>query len=1429
LLRVNWKSIQAFIVLAIALFTFSCSKQEAPDIESSYVRTQQEIDRLEACSSVNFNKGVLLHLNVILLFRCTKWDQEFPKMYQAIKRVQSSSWDHFMAPIDKEFVENLNRRDKVFKNIKELDAKEGLDDLSRVLVALNETNFFDSVKAMFKCVENPSEDFCASRVGHIPLQKSLKNIIRIVDTSPETIDKASQFIKMFNVSIGPNQEQLRQEINKFKLDPAYIEFRLKLIDSLAKKVQVGLSTEDRGFIGKVLLTGDASGKNPWIYTWFHDAKMSREKFRDLLEYPVLTNPIFVGELKGLKQAYDDGFSCTIKSTQNPNDLVALDFKSYLSDFVSVLTKRDYKSYYDYSSAAIVGLKTSTEVCRELEVSKYNVNFIKMFTNLSKFLGEKKFYDFVKFLAAHTTAKGDLDKTFAENLYLFDFIASDLFSNTNSVSEQIIKHTREFYPVVYDVIQNLPPEAYINLGEVLEDFLKENNDEKFKGIADFWGFFNPTEKNFVFNFVDRHFDGDTQFVLLFDFYSKFLDDLREVEPVFKESWMGSDDKEQMSYLAMQDIFYQLDGPETLLDFKKFFGRDQILRVLEVISNGSNINANAISELKYFHSGDYLAHSKIQPYKFSVSYDPGNDGDYNSRPVIDCMEQFSQIENGLYQLVRKLPEVCTQVTSENVAFRLFGWLNSIEETYKKFLPSTNSSDTILSQQGLLSPLMLNTTLGTAKILDSLLGDVDSKLPTKNGITYLMDSAKYHLYDQNALALADRNLAWLSRWFLVSPEDNLIHRNALLKTFTKNQNFAQANEVSKNLAQLSVNYSDWVKSGKLEKTQGRSLGQHDPNNDCEKVVNQFVAPYPCPSKEIIKKYTNSIAKYLSVIWEKEEGSAVSLLLKSVKPGDGLDIPLDGKTTKKYRITLKEVFKYLYDTSDKSFTVNKKKAYFVNDAGKSSTEVLTTLERVETVIREVRFGTNYLGVAFLNAVTHAQDYNDEVGNRKGLLSKCIKIPVIRCSRTMSDDDLRMAKNALETFDSLSDVNNGLGADARLTYGNFLKTFEQTLVGSSAKAAQKVQLLALSNDELVQHNGRLLGDMTMMTSWTNAARVIRDRVGRTRKEFDDFVNSRDFNRVNDSFLYGFALDQAGPSAERLFKKLQVVPIGEKQNPMENTIDWVASLNYDQTRLVEDTVARLLLVGSYLGPPEVVFGAKPKAGQYDRFKNNNLLQIFLALEKIIDYYPTLKNFMPADMQLIDAFKPLNNALVFLTDSLGSTTVPEKNIAYLALNDIFNALQTTLFDDLADPRIATMNSKTVKGLDLFINFLKNPKDVNLTYQMVREDYRYLDKLHANQAVWFKALGQNISRVASADRLDFTPVRDYLNFTTKSAICLNRDSCVPNYHFDEATNFLKYLTQKGESGETYLALASKKVLVENFDQLSKMIDDLFVALKIKEIKP
>jgi hypothetical protein len=431
------------------------------------------------------------------------------------------------------------------------------------------------------------------------------------------------------------------------------------------------------------------------------------------------------------------------------------------------------------------------------------------------------------------------------------------------------------------------------------------------------------------------------------------------------------------------------------------------------------------------------------------------------------------------------------------------------------------------------------------------------------------------------------------------------------------------------------------------------------------------------------------------------------------------------------------------------------------------------------------------------------------------------------------MANNALEFFDSLLDVNNGRGLDSRFKYANFFKTFEGALVASSSAAAQEVKILPLKDKVLLKHNGKILTDMTLINTWSNAARVIRDRVGRTRQQFENFIESEDFKRVDRAMLYGFDLPQASVAAEHLLKKLNTIPQNEDQTLFAHTVDWVSSLSYSETRLVEDTLARLMLVGSYLGSPEVVFKKTSLTDINPKYNTNNLFQVFLALEKIVDYWPTLKNYFPGDVRLIDAIKPINTALYFFTTKLKSESDPAKNTAYLALNDAFLVLQTTLFDKVSNPQIGkwslTENQNTTQGLELLLETFKQTKLVKSFYSVARSDYRYLDVLHQKDGEWFSAVGQNLQRVARSTKVDLTPVRDYLSFTSRNLVCISGEvNCTVNYHYDEPASLIKFLNQKTDSGITNFMLVNKKIFVENIDQINVMIENLLPSIKIKEYK-
>lgn len=1404
------------LFLLVSIVLLSCQKQKAPNLENQETKRAEDMERLQACTDVNFKKGILLHQNTLLLFKCTKWDIEFPNMYKAMKEIKEGSWNQLFTPINESILDNQVRKNKFFKSIHDLDNNKGLDDLSYVIEALNESNFFDAIKKMFLCIDSPSDEKCEHSIDKIPKRSSIKRILHLLDIPSETVEKGVAVLKEVNKGLAPQQEQLRNEINKFKISPMMTSLKIKLIDEIMRKFNLGLSDPDREFVTNIMLSKD-NDKNPWLYTWIQDQQLGRLKFRDLFEYPILTNPALIGEVRGLKNAYNQNFGCSIYNKNDINETIEFDFKTHMANYVSLVKERGYKSFYDFSTNDIVGLKMSTSICSELENNQYGVNFIQLIADMADFVKEKKNYDLFKFLVVKTDLPYNQNNTFSQNLYLFDIVAGNIFLNANDMGKEIVARTREFYPALFDVIKGVSAKAYFNTGEVSQELFQKENDNIFKGISDYWLFLNLEEKNFLLNFLDRHFDNNIKYVMLLDFYIKQLEDYKDIRPIFQKAWLEDEQKEEWTMLSIEDFVKEMSGKEALSDFKKFFSRDQIIKVLEVLSSGQQIAEMAQEKLKYRDSTSYVLQAKNDKYTIYVS----DNETYDSSEVLKCIKNFSEIKNGFYDLINNFPMACQKVASENLGLRMFGWLNIIKEDYSRFNIPENESTSLFDKEGLLGPYMINSQIGLLKVLDSVVSPYKSNVRNK-GLEYLLQSLDYYLNKKDMVKLVDKNITMINQWQEVDPINNILYRNSVLKKFTELTNFSTSQRVFKEIAEMTEEYGKWIQSGGWQEASNRNLGKHLNENDCSVVINQNVSPNPCPSKDKIKKIGNDILFLLSNIWEKDEGSPISLLLQAQKAGEGLDIPLDNKNAKKYRLTLRETFQYLYNTSDKTKSVNKKKVFFTNEKGQVFNNSLTTLERIETVIREVSFKNNYLGVSYLNHVVFGEDYNNDVLARKSILSKCIKIPGARCGRKMSADDLRMARNALATYDGLYDVNTTEGEDGGLYFGNYLKTFQQTFVGSSSKDAQEVKFLPLSDEVLKKHNGKILSHITNLTGFSNLARVIRDRIGRTRGDFNKFIEREDFKRVDRTLLNGFDLPETSLSAEILLKKMM------DQHILNDAVDWLDGLSYEQTRLVEDTVARLLVVTSYLGEPELVFNQSSEIID-NRYKENNIAKLFMALEKIVNYYPNIVKYFPADAKLINLIKPINTFLYFVTNQLNNSTDPAKNTMYQVLNDFSLIAQTLIFDDIKETRILNNENKVTKGLNLIMQLLGSPEKLATTMNTIRENYNYMDIFFTKGNEAFMSFGQNIGRLTSEIKFDLTPVRKYLEFTTKNSLCiLEEKDCVKNYHYDEIPILLKYLQQKSTEGESNFMVANKKIFKENLNQITQMIGDIFPAIRIKEIK-
>ncbi len=1422
--------LQKAFILGFLISLLACQKQSVPEIEQDF-KTVEEQRRLENCSQVDLTNNILDHYNVQLLFKCMKWDNEFPALFESLKNIQRVNWNHMMMPINDAVLKNKSVRDRFFRNIRDLDSKNGLDDLSFVLTALNETNFFDATKDLFECVDDPTLPECEKRNGRIPKKSELLKVLDFIGMDTAGLKYSSNFIKLLIEAFNNNKEPIREEVLKFIKVSDFVKYRLRLVDSIAKKAEVGLSEQDRSFMTQLLLAGDIESKTPWIYTWLHDQRLGYENFSYILTYAFNANPNVINDYRALEDLYYNGINCSLS---NVNSDYAIDFNipNQLNNYAQIIVNKSYDDLLHFFSKDIPGLMLLVPACPQLVSNKYNSNIVTTANKALNLVTKPIYYDLFKFIFSQTNLAYEPSNKFGENFYILDFISDLFFQEANLVGAEMIKHAPKILPLTYQVIFDLDKQAYLDVGRASGIVLDRKNDEAIRALALLWNFYTEEEKNFLFNFIDRHFENQTNYVDLFVFYSKMIDDSIEIIPGLKKSWIETEDSREASYLALQDVLSNLAGENTLKDFKKFFSRNQIIKILEILSNGVKLNEDAKNELRYIYSDNYVEAIKNEPYEFRVLL--GNskviNKDYES--LIRCLDNFTTGKT-FYELARIISSDCKSVQDNYFGVRLYRWMGDFHNTFTYQNPSRDLSDSILDEGGLFSPLLLNTNLGLTKLVDSTLGQSEYH---KSGLIYVLDKLNFYLYNfsfyekRTGIDLAVSTLDWMVLVDAKLKNEIETYRISLIKEWSQEENYNKTSSFLKTTSRVFEGYAKWLSNGQYLKSKYKNYGAVIPAYSCEEYVNQDSGPYNCPTKEQVKFHLGNIARVMSTVWEPQNGSAIGQVLKSFKNFGGKKIPFQGKKQKTYYLTLSESLRSVFDMTDKSLPINRTKVSLVNDKNKPVTPELTTMERIETVIRDVRFENNYIGVAYLNYVVAADDYNEEVKTRKKLFAACVKVPGVRCGKKMSDSDLRMAKNAVETYDGLLDANNGRGKEARLSYGNYLSTFQQALIESSSTPAQKRQLLPLSSEVLKKHNGTILADLSLMAAFSNVGRFIRSRIGSTRKELDDFLNRRDVKKVDEALLRGFLQDKTILSAENILKKSLLKNSADKKSLIDLTVDWAASLPYQDSRRVEETIAKLVAIGSYLGTPIDVYGELSKSAEVEemneRYKNNNLYDLFITLDVVFDLWPQLEKSFPKNAKLVDLFREISPLVDFIHQELLNSKTGSREDVYKLVNEGYILIREFLFEKRKQTIFASA-VKEISGIDILTSIAKDEVLLNKLTTLIREHSAFAGKIQEDDGEnTLKTMSKNLNLILNHPKLQAHGYRWYLENSTKSLNCsVDSTKCAVNYHYDEPMKIMRYLDSKDQRGEVRLKSISYVLFKEDRVNLDDFIKTAFSSMVLE----
>lgn len=1366
---------KSIILILILLLSTSCFKQDAPEISSDRGRTVRDRDQLKACSDITFYEGFLSHNNIFNLFVCTSWDRKFVEMFSAIKMISPSDWNTIMSPIDSIFFADRERRDRFIKYYRELDNDGALDDLGRVITALTDTNFYNGLNQLFKCAENPDADVCAKRSGS-PTKDEIKNFFDILNRNPKLLLELSLVVDNFNDAAREDSEKLREEINKFNSTDFFNSLRVLMVSKVAEKYLEGLNESDLKLIQRFFLTQTNEGRI-WVKSWLDNDFVDYAYLYEVLSLPVLEQAQLVRDIKVLNSLYKNDVSC-----ESSDLTLKLDIKSLVQETLAHLSKDEVSIFNDKMLMAIESTKYAQSFCPEVTNAKKVVNYWEYsqrrnvnhtldlsntLTYTSKLMSKDQTIELVKYVL--NMVDNDYD-------YLVSFMSSELFNVTNEVNRVVIENAAPFYEVVLKILKKSDEQMYKSLAVLANEIFTEAQSSDLSAWSKVWLFWDKKEQNFLFNFIDRHLDADTDYIRLFEFYSLAFKELSSTWNILRDSYIKDEEQKEITYQAFKNFSKVFHGDKILSDYKRFFSRDHLLELLRVITSGGSYTSSRVSDLSIMIDSDF---DQLSTRTYDLNLIIRNDSSENYL----CAQAINN-SNSLKDLLISYPSECSNLTSQYAMSDISQGLSTFFDKYSDEFPN-DSVDHFFEIGGLLSPEMSVWAMASAVDLSHSYTKNQSSLEQAfvffNKIIYEIGTE-----GKKAVNLLSTSLDVAMKW--VTGNDGVDFRNDMIRKIANNHE--KVGILNSNMAKYITDYETWYK----EYEESMYVERED--YSCKKFLNTSVGSNVCPSDIAVKKNLKSLVSQLSTQYEEGEGRPIDYIIDASVYNGGVKIPLDHSRSKNKRLTLLETFNYLYDLSDKSLGVNKirvKHRASLNSDKKSF--VLTTSERIDLVIRNVAFDYNYLGVQYLNSVVKGEDYSEIVKDKQKLMKLCVNAPVVRCGKKMSKNERRMARNALWAYDGLVDVNNGNGVETKLQYGKYMQTFLLSLVGSSAKKAQEVTFWPLKKDLLKKHNGRALGYFSEMASFSNMGRTVHDRVGRTKSEFSEFISKKQFRRVDKFLMANADRNKLKQTFIDLFEILNNDSSGESL--INNSVDWINDLSYEELRLAEEMISKTLYISTYLGSQRFALGT----GDDIEFKENSVFELLSVSVELIKHHASIKQQFDKDLSLKSAISPSLTIVSFFYDMLSDLETRE-DYWYL-LNLSYSALKTTLYEN--------------NGTKLLVDNIIEKDEVSTFANFVVDSNDYLNELHING---FSELAKNL-KIMNDTEVDNEHAWSYLRKSTVSDICpLEGDLCEKNPTYDQVFKFAAILNK-----DSNLKSLLDWILVDNKEKFIKTSNEFFPYIKIK----
>lgn len=653
--------------MTLSVILVGCIGQSPADLKNKITNSEEKIS--SSCQGIKFDGELLTKTNIVKIFECGTWKENYPEFYQAIKKIPDEELNSLLAPYNNHIFYDRNKQGKFLDIISAHSQSGNLEQLGVLLnKALGEYGLLSQLDLVLSKSKLTGID--RSLVLNVFSKDSQKNI--------SAIKTLSHFLDLYHQDKS-SWDKIFSTIEKEVL----VRRGVKTFDQLASLE----STQLWKTLSVMTHPETSFGLKKWA-----QISLSEGQY-DALLTTLVSNKNLVKDSIDLKRILKDGLSCTNAASDRGFVIRAeKELVTKMTDLAE-LDRDGYQRSVVDGAAKLIAFKN---FCQNPQIE----NALNVFSSITHTIMNASEME-RDYLLIQT-----VQKTLPQGneFGIVDFLSGASFEAIHQTVTEIHDQNESalFSEKALEIISSLQDEDYLFLSSLISDLTVKSYTQKwYQNWATMWNKLTVEEKEEFVHLlsivVDKDLDSSKAMRVILDVVNEFPEVTKAVSDQFDNSLFYDSLRHQISLLSEEKVRN---------DVARFFSNDGIVAFLKVFTRGREVKLEAQAPLQ-------KRTSHLQMNSFTLLAKVRNEN--SQKQCYSKLHQDYLNNKDYYTIVNTLPEVCLSSLGEfGLVGQIYLWMNHLNAEFK-----TVTGKEFHTGLGVWSPGMLQFIFSAAVKADNYLG--------------------------------------------------------------------------------------------------------------------------------------------------------------------------------------------------------------------------------------------------------------------------------------------------------------------------------------------------------------------------------------------------------------------------------------------------------------------------------------------------------------------------------------------------------------------------------------------------------------------------------------------------------------------------------------------------------------------------------------